>query len=541
MKITKVEVTNFRTLLSSKVETSNLSIFVGQNNHGKTNFFEALRWFFNGPLRGEALDQVKHRNHQTENIVVDVTFSGAQDGLKNMRAENNRSSIARVIGEADEVILRRKSSDIKKRFFVIDGEEKSSPVGFDNAVNDFLPKFEYIETRTYHDDYVKYGKNSPIASMLSGVLEKLLENDDKYKEFKLKFDELFNSSDSQIKTELDSLSLKVKVFLEKQFPDCTKVEFEVANPEFEDLLKNFSTTIDDGVITSVDEKGDGLQRAVMLAILQTFAEYRKNNEDAGKNFIFVIDEAELHLHPRAQRNLKRALNDLQENGDQVLISTHSSVFITDDYSDQTIFCVEKIKNVTEITPISSSQKAGIIFDLLGGSPGDLLLPPNFLIVEGHSDHKFIESIIQRFYPDRPTIQIVAAGGDFNSQEKSFNAINLAYVPIGVSSPVYKERVVILHDKVADDRKADYEKFKSGYPHLATNGQLIELPQNSIEEYYPDTWKKTGEEVKAMSHEAKQELAKRAGMGVSKEEFESVMGKIYEALEKAWKEAYGATP
>jgi len=33
-------------------------------------------------------------------------------------------------------------------------------------------------------------------------------------------------------------------------------------------------------------------------------------------------------------------------------------------------------------PVDKTEKPSIIFDLLGGSPSDILLPPNFLIVEG---------------------------------------------------------------------------------------------------------------------------------------------------------------
>lgn len=538
MKIQKVNITNFRTLLDSSISLDDFAIFVGQNNHGKTNLFEALRWFFNGFSRGESADDLSHRNHKQDEIIIDVTFEGAQQGLGAMLAENNKNRIASLLDGSDEVTIRRRSNDPKKRFFIINGEEKVSPTGMDTAVNDFLPKFEYIHTRTYHDDYVKYGKNSPIATMLSGVLEKLLENDPNYQEFKQKFDDLFGSDTSQIRAELNTLSNKVKVYLEKQFPECTKVEFEVSNPAFDDLLKNFNTSIDDGVMTSVDEKGDGLQRAVMLAILQTFAEYRKVNEDNGKNFIYVIDEAELHLHPSAQRKLKHALLDLSGAGDQVLISTHSSVLISDEQEKQTIYSVEKIDHCTNITPVESSQKGDIIFNLLGGSPSDILLPNNFLIVEGHSDHRFINSIVQRFYSDKPGIQIVAANGDYNKQTKSFDAINAAYVPIGVVTPVYKEKAVILHDQVSQDRQVNFDSFKQSYPYLETNNQLFGLPTGSIEEYYPASWKKTSTQVSNMTYDEKQTLAKEVGAAIEKQVFEQEMSVVMQALTAVWEKSYG---
>ena len=41
--------------------------------------------------------------------------------------------------------------------------------------------------------------------------------------------------------------------------------------------------IDDGVETTAEEKGDGMQRALMLAIIQAYSDFRKSNDDLGKS------------------------------------------------------------------------------------------------------------------------------------------------------------------------------------------------------------------------------------------------------------------
>lgn len=47
----------------------------------------------------------------------------------------------------------------------------------------------------------------------------------------------FPDDQSEIKVEFDKVGQKVKAYLEKQFPDCTKVNFEVTIPAFDDLQK----------------------------------------------------------------------------------------------------------------------------------------------------------------------------------------------------------------------------------------------------------------------------------------------------------------
>ena len=47
MRIAKLVVENFRSIKKVELELDQFSIFVGQNNHGKTNLFEAIEWFYN--------------------------------------------------------------------------------------------------------------------------------------------------------------------------------------------------------------------------------------------------------------------------------------------------------------------------------------------------------------------------------------------------------------------------------------------------------------------------------------------------------------
>jgi hypothetical protein len=494
MHIRRIVVDNFCSIKHADIEPSTLNVFVGQNNHGKTNLFEAIAWFYSG--KGD-INNLRFGRHGENNVSVEITLEGVQDGLSRMKNAKNRSSITNVIGQVDTLRIRRSSAEGgKTRNIYI--EEKGewlerNPTGFDTAFNDFLPVFEYVETKTTLGDVSKYGRATPISLMLSGVLTAILETSEKYQQFKATFSELFEDADSEVRIELDKVSGEVQIYVRKQFPDCTKVKFEVTPPIFEDLLKSFQTSVDDGISTEASQKGDGMQRAIMLAILETYADFRRRNEAAGKTFLFFIDEAELHLHPTAQRSLKKALEDLSTQGDQVFINTHSSVLVADDAAGQSVFKVEKVDKETSIRPVGQDEKPAIVYELLGASPADLLLPRNFLIVEGRSEFEFARRIILRFYGAMPAVQIVYAEGDDNQQRRSMDAINKVFVPLN-GTPVYKDRAVILCDYPSEAAQRDFEVFRNSYRLLETNGQLHVSPMQSLEEYYPNPWKKTANEV-----------------------------------------------
>lgn len=536
MRISKVIIYNFRSIEHAEIVPTEFNVFAGQNNHGKTNFFEAIEWFYNA---GGDVNQIAFRRNRENEVSVEIEYTGIQAGIEAVKNEGTREKFRKFADGRDVIRVIRRSSDPSKR--TLWDEDKGewtakNFAGFDKAFNDCLPRLQYVATRTRLAEISKYGNKTPIGEMLSGVLTAILEKSRQYIEFRDKFDELFTSETSEVKTELDLLAGKVRVHLGQQFPECTKIEFGVTAPIFDDLLKSFETSVDDGIETLAEEKGDGMQRALMLAIIKTYSDYRREKDELGKHFLFLIDEAELHLHPTAQRQLKEALAQLANNGDQVFINTHSSVLVADDAQGQSLWKVVKKDGATGITSIGGQDKPELVFELLGGSPSDLLFPNNFLIVEGTSEDHLIGLLIKRFYSDRPWIKIIRANGDDGRQRESMNAINVAFTPL-VQTPVYNDRLVVLCDKPNAQRQADFERFCQAYGALHEKGHIIVAPYGSLEQCYPDPWRKTADEVKQMESIEKTTLARAVGANITSEQFEREMSHVFEALQKAWSSAH----
>ena len=536
MKISKVSICNFRSIGETIFDCSDFNIFVGQNNTGKTNFFEAIEWFFNGLPKGKSIKDLHPKGDTSKVISVKIEFSGALHGAENMRNEGNKTTMLRVLNESDTLTVERSSVDHSKRKLTINGAELAkNPAGFDKAFNDFLPKFEYIHTKQYVDEVAKYSAKTPVGIMLSSVLEEILQDNPQYRAFRDKFDELFDAEDSAVKLEFDQLGGRVKTHLEKQFAECTKVCFEVTSPEFNDLLKNFQTRVDDGVETYASEKGDGMQRALMLAIIQAYAEYRKGREDAGKSFLFFIDEAELHLHPTAQRKLKDVLLTLSEDLDQVFINTHSSVFVADEHPSQRIYKVEKEDSVTAFKAVDALDKPYVVFELLGGSPSDLLLPRNFLIVEGPSEVELLTRVIKRFYSDKPSIQIISAEGDTHQAKRSINAIRKSFKPL--ENSIFEKKMIVLCDAPTQKAQGGFDEFMKEFKAFKDRDQIKIIAHGSVEECYPLDWKRTKEQVSNMTGKQKIQLSKRVGDGITKDQFENDMRSVFEALVSTWELAF----
>lgn len=536
MRITKIIIENFRSIEHAVVGANRFNVLAGQNNHGKTNLFEAIEWFYNGSGN---IEDIRFKHEHGREVMVELEYSDIQAGIEAVINEGTRAKFAKFAEGRDVLRVKRSSSEASKRLLWDEGKDEWTQknfAGFDKAFNDCVPRLQYISTRTSLSEVSKWGKKTPIGEMLSGVLSAILEKSQSYREFKNKFDELFTHDQSEVRQELDRLAGKVKDHLGRQFPECSKVGFGVKPPLFDELLKSFETSIDDGIETSAEEKGDGMQRALMLAILKTYSDYRRESDELGKRFLFLIDEAELHLHPTAQRQLKLALMDLVKNGDQVFINTHSSVLVTDEDEDQTLWRVEKVDGATGIKKIEGRDKPELVYELLGGSPADLLFPRNFLVVEGASEDILLGHVVRRFYIDKPQTKVIRAEGDHTRQERTMNAISVAFSPLA-HTPVYRDRLVVLCDKPSVGRQRDFDLFMASYREHDERGQFVVAPTHSLEESYPARWRKTADEVKTMKSRDKTALADDVGQSITQEEFETEMPKMFEALTRAWERAH----
>ncbi|NOY72103.1 MAG: AAA family ATPase [Gammaproteobacteria bacterium] len=94
MKISEIVIRNFRSLKDVTINPYQFNIFVGQNNHGKSNLFEAVEWFYNG--KGNIQD-IKHcQAAHSEDVEVEIEFSDVQLGIEQISNATNQEKLKKV-------------------------------------------------------------------------------------------------------------------------------------------------------------------------------------------------------------------------------------------------------------------------------------------------------------------------------------------------------------------------------------------------------------------------------------------------------------
>ena len=100
MRITKLTIKNFRSIESADIVPADFNVFVGQNNHGKTNLFEAIEWFYNGT--GD-MKQICYLQDTNKEVSVELEFSGIQAGIEVVKNPKTKESFRKFADGRDVI------------------------------------------------------------------------------------------------------------------------------------------------------------------------------------------------------------------------------------------------------------------------------------------------------------------------------------------------------------------------------------------------------------------------------------------------------
>src|SRR4030095_9113912 len=88
------------------------------------------------------------------------------------------------------------------------------------------------------------------------------------------------------------------------------------------FYKNLEMRVKEGGFSiSATEMGEGIQNALVLAILKAFEERRKQGA------ILLIEEPEMFLHPQMQRSLYKTIREIGKKN-QITYPPHSAHFVS---------------------------------------------------------------------------------------------------------------------------------------------------------------------------------------------------------------------
>lgn len=329
MFIKSISLHNFKSFSSStsediKIEfTSGVNYLIGNNNVGKTTILNALAFLTAGGKK----DSVISKGHEQEDVSVTVTIDDVapfdDESLKkyNPYIEKKqlilqRSSEKNTVDQGKNDKSKKVIFDIKKvRVFNFQNKQFENPTGIGTMITHLIdPQIIYADM--HNEDYQDFGTTKTTGKLIQKITKEF-QTGQEFSALKEAHEKAFG--EDGIKKYLVDTEGDINKILSDQFGD-SQMKFKFDFPDVSDLLKRGSIlSTENGIETNISEKGNGLQRALALAIIQIYSKFNAKEE----NTQYLIDEPEIYLHPNAQDKLIDSLVNLSENGNQIFITTHS--------------------------------------------------------------------------------------------------------------------------------------------------------------------------------------------------------------------------
>ena len=140
--------------------------------------------------------------------------------------------------------------------------------------------------------------------------------------------------------------------------------------------------IDDGNLTSLDDKGDGVKSLTAISIVQSMS-FEKAD---GRALILCVEEPEAHLHPDAIHSLRNIILEISEKeGLQVIITTHSPLL-----ADRN--CISNNVVVHNNHRINCCESISEIREVLGIRTTDNMVAKKVILTEGESDKRYLVAL-----------------------------------------------------------------------------------------------------------------------------------------------------
>jgi len=383
MKLIEFSVTNFRSITKAhKIKLQDMTVLVGKNNEGKSNLLTAL------------------------NVAMEAIIQHSQDDYRYVGPYRNRL----YSWERDfPISLQKRKSGLESIFtlhFRLEGEELTEfhdltkirgnedipitvHIGKDNTPKIEVPKrgsssynkkskqvTHFISTNiSFNYIQAVRTENMALEALRRAIYGELrgLRNNKEYAEALGIVDRLEQEALDKISAQLKD---PLKTFLPNLKNICVK-KSEDASGGWR-FSREFDVLIDDGELTSITNKGDGIKSLVTLAVLKE----RGNKKGAS---VIAIEEPESHLHSGAIHSLIDVINVLSEHN-QIIITTHNPLFVRQNSLNSNI--------IVDSGMARPAKTIGEIRNILGVIPSDNLQNSRFvLVVEGEDDKLSLNKIL----------------------------------------------------------------------------------------------------------------------------------------------------
>ena len=508
MKLRHLHIQGFRSIRGITFEVDDFLCFIGQNNHGKSNIFQALDIFFSSATRGITPDIFfRSPNGTAREVIIEARFedlSQAEMGKLRPWTVNEVLTVSKkywiddgkpqvsyealmkvpkdewlqedfesyndkgVVSELPIAEFLPGSGRITKQSYkeaiqkYIEAhpdieyteERRVNPAGYKQVLDGYLPEFHLVPAVRDVTEETKTSGTTLLSRLLNVIIGRIARQNPAFQRLE--------DTVQEIKTLIEGKTPEEKLAEIRELEDRLKHELGpwdvglsigVEAPDIERVFQlGTSITLDDGIPTGVDEKGHGLQRYLIFALMRVWAtearraQTEENREIRERSNFFAFEEPELFLHPQMCRATYESLKQISRT-DQILVCTHSPHFIDlEDYRSIVVVRKPNLEIGTQVQRVQEELFQGErkrqfnMVRFFNPDRNELFFARKAVLVEGATEKATLPLLARHFDCFDHRVSIIDCGSKFNLTlyMEVLNAFGIAYLVIHDEDPIDPE-------------------------------------------------------------------------------------------------------
>ncbi len=492
MRLKKVHIENYRSLLNIDIDFSECTVFVGKNNSGKSNVLKAIDFVI-----GEGYNRVSKNDfyNRDESLTIKIVlFFGSFTieekaeikknipyGVKNEETYYSLEDVKRELDISGEIRIETEIflGNTSKKLYIGDIYYKYLSTALKNAIVNsvYIPGVRAIDQMT-----VTY-RNTILTKVLKLVYNSCSQTQkdelsDSIGAFSEKLKNIFEDCESR----LDEIS--------KEIINHDGLRVSIVPSDLDDLYKKLHIVLNDGIEAELDYKGTGIQNIIIIALFKLYSELRLGSA------LLLIEEPESFLHPHACRHIAKILKEIGESENiQLVITTHSPHNIINmNLTDIVLF--SKKNNHTEKKQITSVLNETKLKKELNIDNLELFFSDKVVLVEGGTEKFIIPTIAKEFNSnfdfDKKDISVIEMGSKSNLDVfiSLLNGFNIDWVALLDRDFAFKSESLGLMKKINTLFGYGFNIDSDSETDLITNFKtkgIYILQHGEIENYYSISW------------------------------------------------------
>lgn len=510
MKLRKLYIKGFKSIREISLDVDDFLCLIGQNNHGKSNIFYALDLFLSSGAKAiypgiffrspaekaeEIIIQGQFENlTQAElnklgpwavggKLTVSKKYLIDEDGKPQVLYEalmklpqedwlredfesyNDRETVknlpiseflpgtGRITKPAYKDAVQKYIETHQNQIQWVE-ERRVNPAGYKQVLDGYLPEFYLIPAVKDITEETKTSGTTLLSRLLNVIISRIAKQNPAFQRLQ--------DTVREIKTLIEGASPEEKLAELKEVEDRLRQELSpwdvgvsigVEAPDIEKVFQlGTSITLDDGIPTGVDEKGHGLQRYLIFALMRVWAAEARQlqtedvKETRERSHIFAFEEPELFLHPQMCRATYESLRQISTT-DQVFLCTHSPNFVgMEDYRHIVMVRKSNLEMGTIIQQVQEELFAGEkkrqfnMVRFFNPDRNELFFARKVVLVEGATEKSILPLLARCIGCFDHRVSIIDCGSKFNLTlfMGVLNAFHIPYLVIHDEDPIDPE-------------------------------------------------------------------------------------------------------